>query len=79
MTLSSNDPRHGTTNGYKNLDCRCDRCRKAGHDDHAARATIMRLALLFVRCPMCRLGIFPGHGHQRRNGAVTRQSRLTWV
>lgn len=27
--LAKGDPRHGTTNGYSNLDCRCDRCRKA--------------------------------------------------
>jgi len=23
------DPRHGTVNGYTNVKCRCDRCRKA--------------------------------------------------
>ena len=28
------DPRHGTTNGYNNLGCRCEPCRKAWGDDH---------------------------------------------
>lgn len=23
------DPRHGSLNGYDNLDCRCDRCKAA--------------------------------------------------
>ncbi len=27
--LAPDDPRHGTSNGYKNLHCRCDRCRAA--------------------------------------------------
>jgi hypothetical protein len=30
--MSPDDPRHGTTNGYTNLGCRCARCRAA----HAA-------------------------------------------
>jgi hypothetical protein len=30
MKLALDDPRHGTNNGYKNLGCRCDDCRKAG-------------------------------------------------
>lgn len=29
MSLEASDPRHGTYNGYKNLGCRCDRCRAA--------------------------------------------------
>lgn len=29
MSLSPGDPRHGTANGYSNLGCRCDACRKA--------------------------------------------------
>lgn len=29
MILSASDPRHGTANGYNNLRCRCERCRKA--------------------------------------------------
>ncbi len=28
------DERHGTVNGYANLDCRCDRCRAAWRDHH---------------------------------------------
>lgn len=27
--LSPDDPRHGTTNGYSNYKCRCDKCTKA--------------------------------------------------
>ncbi len=29
------DPRHGTTNGYGNLGCRCERCRAAHRERHA--------------------------------------------
>lgn len=29
------DPRHGTSNGYSNLKCRCDRCREAWAAAHA--------------------------------------------
>ena len=29
MSLAPDDPRHGTVNGYSNLDCRCQRCRDA--------------------------------------------------
>src|SRR5512146_1820006 len=29
VTLAPDDQRHGTTNGYNNLGCRCDRCRAA--------------------------------------------------
>lgn len=31
--LAPDDPRHGTTNGYGNHHCRCERCRAA----HAAK------------------------------------------
>ena len=34
------DPRHGTENGYKNLGCRCDRCREAHAE--AVRASRIR-------------------------------------
>lgn len=27
--LAPDDPRHGTTNGYTNYRCRCDRCKDA--------------------------------------------------
>jgi hypothetical protein len=27
--LAADDPRHGTTNGYDNLGCRCSQCREA--------------------------------------------------
>jgi len=30
------DPRHGTENGYNNIKCRCERCRRA-HRDYQAR------------------------------------------
>lgn len=29
MTFPARDPRHGTENGYGNLDCRCRRCTAA--------------------------------------------------
>ncbi len=32
MSIAPDDPRHGTTNGYTNLRCRCDACRKAWAD-----------------------------------------------
>ncbi|WP_141658660.1 hypothetical protein [Carbonactinospora thermoautotrophica] len=32
--LPPDDPRHGTTNGYGNLGCRCDRCRAANREQH---------------------------------------------
>lgn len=35
MPLADDDPRHGTTNGYGNLGCRCDACRKANRENHA--------------------------------------------
>lgn len=31
-TLSDDDPRHGTENGYGRYRCRCERCRKAHAD-----------------------------------------------
>ncbi len=33
--LPPDDPRHGTTNGYVNLRCRCARCREANRVQHA--------------------------------------------
>lgn len=30
------NPRHGTDNGYRNLGCRCDRCRAANAASHLA-------------------------------------------
>lgn len=32
LTIPLDDPRHGTANGYRNHNCRCDACRAA----HAA-------------------------------------------
>ena len=32
--LPQGDPRHGTTNGYGNLGCRCPACRKASSENH---------------------------------------------
>jgi hypothetical protein len=40
--LSPDDPRHGTTNGYGNLGCRCDACREAARVSHAAYMTRVR-------------------------------------
>jgi hypothetical protein len=34
--LAPDDPRHGTANGYANLNCRCDRCKEANRITHAA-------------------------------------------
>lgn len=34
MTFDRRDPRHGTTNGYCNLDCRCRRCTAAFRRSH---------------------------------------------
>ena len=36
-TIPPNDPRHGTANGYRNLKCRCDRCREAHRVDKLNR------------------------------------------
>lgn len=33
--LPPDDPRHGTPNGYGNLGCRCDSCRRANAENHA--------------------------------------------
>lgn len=35
-TLPAGDPRHGTDNGYNNLGCRCQRCRRAHTEAHTA-------------------------------------------
>lgn len=37
-TLPPNDPRHGTANGYNNLGCRCQPCRKAWADTYRERS-----------------------------------------
>ncbi len=34
MSMTPNDPRHGTSNGYLNLSCRCQRCRDAFAKQH---------------------------------------------
>ncbi len=34
MSLTPDDPRHGTPNCYTNLHCRCDTCKKAWADYH---------------------------------------------
>src|SRR4051812_22644496 len=33
--LPADSPWHGTTNGYGNLGCRCERCREAHRANHA--------------------------------------------
>lgn len=35
VELTPDDPRHGTTNGYGNLGCRCSPCREAHRQNHA--------------------------------------------
>lgn len=56
------DPRHGTTNGYSNLRCRCDDCRDAACD--AAR--VQREARK-VLCPVCRINRHdPARTHRGR-------------
>lgn len=35
-TFAAADPRHGTSNGYTNLDCRCRRCKAAWRLTHRA-------------------------------------------
>jgi hypothetical protein len=44
MIHDPTDPRHGTTNGYRNLKCRCERCRRANADDAAQRKAARRNA-----------------------------------
>lgn len=34
-TMTPDDPRHGTVNGYRNLHCHCDKCRDAVRRDQA--------------------------------------------
>lgn len=34
--LAPDDPRHGTTNGYGSLGCRCAACREANRINHKA-------------------------------------------
>lgn len=36
------DPRHGTVNGYGNLDCRCPACTDAWRADYAERRRLPR-------------------------------------
>ena len=38
--LEPDDPRHGTTNGYGNLGCRCDACRAAASARGLARERV---------------------------------------
>lgn len=40
--LPPGDPRHGTTNGYGNLGCRCDACREAHRINHRKYMDRMR-------------------------------------
>lgn len=37
ITEGDGDPRHGTSNGYSNLDCRCPLCTEAHRIDHYIR------------------------------------------
>lgn len=41
VALQSEDPRHGTVYAYKNLKCRCDRCRQANSEQ--CRAYMQRV------------------------------------
>lgn len=40
--LKPGDPRHGTSNGYGNLGCRCDECREANRQNHARYMATVR-------------------------------------
>lgn len=42
--LAPDDPRHGTTNGYANLGCRCPECKRANAVAHLAYMTSRRAA-----------------------------------
>jgi hypothetical protein len=42
--LASDDPRHGTANGYLNYGCRCDACKAAGAAYNSADARRKRRA-----------------------------------
>ena len=69
--LHPDDPRHGTPNGYYNLDCRCEACRAAWRDykrlndhikgRHAPRETLKRHGPTRYRkgcrCDVCRAAI----------------------
>lgn len=61
-TLAPDDPRHGTTNAYNNLQCRCPECREA------VRAA-KRVRELKVRCR--RLGIPIPRELQQVRGVVS--------
>lgn len=54
--LAPDDPRHGTTNGYGNLGCRCERCQEA-HAAEVQRAKERRAA-----------SPIPEHVHGTANG-----------
>ena len=79
--LPEDDPRHGTSNGYGNLRCRCDACREAHALAHAAYMRRKREAGEILgshgssvaydtgcRCKVCRLA------HNRRS--VERKRRI---
>lgn len=43
------DPRHGTRNGYGNLYCRCDRCKRAHKDDPGMQAAVRKYRAKLIR------------------------------
>lgn len=51
VSLTPDDPRHGTSNGYTNLKCRCQPCRDAWAAYFATRKLRMRMRLLGVDVP----------------------------
>ncbi len=59
--LASDDSRHGTVNGYRNLGCRCDRCR----DAHRMSIAALRRRLAdTTTCPTCGGGGGPHHTYE---------------
>jgi ribosomal protein L37AE/L43A len=55
ITPGDGDPRHGTTNGYGNLGCRCASCREANtaHVREWRSGGCVRSTVATSTCPMC--------------------------
>lgn len=81
-SLAPDDPRHGTTNAYGNLGCRCEQCREANrvsHQDYIERVKAAGRSLgehgsslrydTGCRCDICRLA------HNRRSREKKRARR----
>lgn len=44
--MAGDDPRHGTVNGYTNLHCRCNLCRRAQREAQGGSKSIKNLTAL---------------------------------